>query len=129
MRGTLGEGPGDVGIRNIPLTGGLDGVECWMIEARTQENEAVAVYWARYHGIPIIAHTPDFLTGCGIVGHDSISAGTDDLLAAIGLDQQGGTEGELLLRVYVALPSPDDLSGMAVEGNDERIARPVTAEE
>ena len=29
MRGTLGEGPGDVGIRNIPLTGGLD-------EARAQ---------------------------------------------------------------------------------------------
>ena len=129
MRGTLGEGPGDVGIRDIPLTGGLDGVECWMVEARTQENEAVSVNWARHHGITIIAHTPDFLTGFGIVGHDGISAGTDDLLAAIGLDQQGGTKGELLLRVYVTLPSPDDLSGMAVEGYDERIARTVTAKE
>ncbi len=80
------------------------------------------------HGVTIVTDAPDFLTVCGVQGHDHIAARTDDLLPSLDGDERGGAEGKRLFGPSIAGRAPRDGPIAPIQSYDHLLIRTVDAE-
>src|SRR2546425_9709344 len=116
---------GDITLPVRPNSHYLGTVEC-----RADEKQSVPEHGARHNGITFsVADAPEFTTVFGVISIHGPAAGTDHLVAPIGVDQKRGAERKLLLCVETARRFPEELASLLVQRGHKRIARAVATED